>query len=46
MTEATMLFHFYLDAWSYCYKHGLDQKLIKRKDWKTWELIVPETNDE
>lgn len=46
MTEAVTTFHFYLDAWTYCHKHGLDSSLIKRRDWKTWEITLPETNDE
>jgi hypothetical protein len=34
-------FGHYLDAWLYCHKHGHSLENIVRKDWKTWERIVP-----
>ena len=34
-------FNHYLSAWLYCHKHGIPLTTIVRKDWKTWERIVP-----
>ena len=37
-------FAFLLDAWLWCEQHGIDnwRDRVKRKDWGTWILTVPE----
>ena len=29
-------FHFYLDAWKYCFTNLVEYDRIQRRDWKTW----------
>lgn len=32
-------FFFYLDAWTYCWKHNIPVQQIQRKSWKIWHLV-------
>lgn len=32
-------FFFYLDAWTYCWKHNIPLQRIQRKSWKVWHLV-------
>lgn len=32
-------FFFYLDAWTYCWKHNIPTSQIQRKSWKIWHLV-------